>query len=159
MKNKKQLRGFTLIELMIVVAIIGILAAVAIPAFMDYMKKSKATEATVQLNKLGKNSKAHYIANATYLVASSDTPPAAPATCGTRMTGAWTDSAWMQLDFQVDEPSLFQYNYVGAATNSASATAVGDLDCDNTKITYTLELTAPAGNPTAVINNPPPNSD
>ena len=59
--NRAQ-KGFTLIELMIVVAIIGILAAVAIPAYQDYTARAQVTEA-VELLSGGKTAMAEYYAD------------------------------------------------------------------------------------------------
>ena len=166
-KKPKTIAGFTLIELMIVVAIIGILAAVAIPAFMDYIKKSKKTEAMLQLNKISKNDKVYFANNNSKFApsASGNLPGADGAACsgpGGKFSvlphSSWLVSGWSDLDFEIDEPNLFTYHYTNN-TSSAVATAVGDLDCDTTMITYTMNLKNSGGAVQGSYTEPPANSD
>src|SRR5688500_7990673 len=74
-KTKNQ-KGFTLIELMIVVAIIGVLAAVAIPQFLDMMKSSKRSEAEINLDAIKKGAKAYAPEHAGYPIGNADPTPA-----------------------------------------------------------------------------------
>jgi type IV pilus assembly protein PilA len=162
--SRNSQKGFTLIELMIVVAIIGILAAVAIPAFMDYMKKGKRSEAELNLNAIAKSNKSEFTTNAGYIASVAAATPT--ANCCTQNVGGtkkcavvvaeWQGVAtWDALDFELSEPFYFQYAYNGVAGGATyTATATGDLDCDTTPITYTLSGTSNGGTPGFTIAKP-----
>lgn len=60
-------RGFTLIELMIVVAVLAILAAVAFPAYTNYIQRGKITEATSSLSELRLRAEKWFSDNRTYV--------------------------------------------------------------------------------------------
>ena len=77
--NKKAQKGFTLIELMVVVAIIGILARIAYPNYTDYVKRGKAAEATSTLANLKSRMEQYFQDNKTY--ADIVGPPAFTAPC------------------------------------------------------------------------------
>lgn len=66
--NNMKTRGFTLIELMIVIAIIGVLAAIAIPTYRDFIVRSKVTEGLVALSP-------YKVRLAEYVLDNADVPP------------------------------------------------------------------------------------
>jgi len=160
-KNKKQ-GGFTLIELMIVVAIIGILAAVALPLLMSYLNSSKGSEGDLQIDNLdGLARKYYYAHNNTYPVFTAATTPAVACCAGANQqcqplaadweVGAANPVSWGIMKFKMtDKPYRFQYSYTGAAA-TYTATAVGDLDCDatNGKTTITSTGKVTGGEPTS----------
>jgi len=131
---RKLKNGFTLVELMIVVAIIGILAAIAIPAFMKNVRKSKTTEATTNIKKMAEGAASYYheemnAAGTAVPVAkqfpglggaagatSAQAPaiagghPCCPQKCAPNPL-IWTDQVWQQLKFSMDDPHYYSYAY------------------------------------------------
>jgi type IV pilus assembly protein PilA len=83
--NRKDERGFTLIELMIVIAIIGILAAIAIPQFSAYRQRSYNSAAQSDLRNLATAEEAYFVDAATY--PASAIPTLAQVTYGFSQSG------------------------------------------------------------------------
>jgi type IV pilus assembly protein PilA len=134
---KKQ-QGFTLIELMIVVAIIGILAAIALPAYQDYIIRSKVTEAATMLAEK-KTGVAEYLASegATKLGAATADTVGAVMSQNNKYVSAitWTASATAPKL----EATLANTNV--AAVDGKKLIMTGDVKADNT-ISWTCSTDA-----------------
>jgi type IV pilus assembly protein PilA len=167
---KKTQRGFTLIELMIVVAIIGILAAVAIPQFLKMMAKSKTSEGQLTLDLIKKANKAQWADNTGFVAGTATVLPAdgtagAGCSAGTSVTphkclaapDDWdADAVWSALDVKIDQDNYFVYDYVGADDGStATANAYGDLNGNGVAGQWQLVGTKDAaGGPLFVLHKP-----
>ncbi len=156
--------GFTLIELMIVVAIIGVLAAVAIPSYRGYLVRARASEAFSVLQGIREAEERHYNSdwgNHQYLGTNGNWMPSntnsAPTGCSrtSRNWGTSSEAAWTTLGFVPDGPTYYSYTitvgtsstYAGSGAcpgTSWSATgpiafcamASGDLDCDGANANF-----------------------
>jgi prepilin-type N-terminal cleavage/methylation domain-containing protein len=140
-------RGFTLIEIMITVAVIGVLAAIAIPMYMAHANKARGVEAIVQLHKLKTNAKQYFTENQSFPPTLAETLPGGDGTaCATKdrrfdYTDKWTtDPTWSALDFAIGERTQFSYHFQTTAPMSAHAWAIADPLCNGDQIRYDLYM-------------------
>ena len=132
-KYRKSEKGFTLIELMIVVAIIGILAAIAIPNFIRFQLKSKSSEGKVNLAAIRTAEEGYMAEYGTYVAAAPSPDVTLGATKQTFVNESGAGLGFDQLGWSPEGKVFFQYEVVIDAGNAAfAAAAAANIDADAT---------------------------
>lgn len=124
-------RGFSLVELMIVVAILGLLSAIAIPNFQNMQMKAKRSETHLVLKGIGDSEVAYFVAHDTWVEADGNPPTTYPLN---KQTHPWdgTMAGWTELGFRPDgEVRCRYYAYVFGGGTWARTDAWCDIDDDN----------------------------
>ncbi|MBN2374452.1 prepilin-type N-terminal cleavage/methylation domain-containing protein [bacterium] len=131
-KHSRGSQGFTLIELMIVVAIIGILAAIAIPNFLTFRLKAKMAEAKSNLGSIRIGQEAYNVEENSYYGPIALYPASSPGANKTPWN--MTQTLFSAIGFEPAGDVYFRYSIdqYGADLYSANfrANAYGDLDGD-----------------------------
>lgn len=145
--------GFTIVELMFVVAVIGVLATVAIPEFAEYLRRSKGSEARLQISAFERKLKIYFLTNTELPQGtSSQLPvPGVVGACPNRhpVSTAWdADPIWGALGFSIDEPSRENFVYAGLG-NTAVLSVFFDHDCDGIVTGHMVVFDVNNGNLTA----------
>lgn len=120
-------RGFTLIELMIVVAIIGIIAAIAYPSYQEYVRNAKRADAETTLMELAHFMERYYTGNGKYVKADG-TAPALPFTEAPKDGAAKTYT----LGFAQGSPTASTYTLQAAPKGSMANDKCGTLTLAHT---------------------------
>lgn len=118
--------GFTLIEMMIVVAVIGILAAIAYPSYQEHVRKARRADAQTALLELAQFMERHYTANGKYLT-DANVAPTLP------FSGAPKDGATKYYDLSfASAPTASSYTLRAVPKGAMASDTCGTLTLSNT---------------------------